>query len=106
MAISQNIMESLIERVKRGEMTAAQANVEKVRAQRVLLVTTRIPMDVRKALNSAVKDGQLKRIKKSGHKPETYFHPEFEYMVAGQRNAHEREILAASRTILHEGGAA
>lgn len=106
MQVSQNIMDSLIERVRQGELTADQANVEKVRAQRVYLVTSRIPMDVRKALNAAVKSGQLKRIKRDGNKPEAYFHPEFDYMVAGARNAHVRSIAEAVSRVACAGGAA
>jgi hypothetical protein len=93
--LKQNHLEHLADMVQRGEMTADQANVEKVKMARVQLVTTKIPANVRKALNAAVKRGELAHIKKDGHKPEVYFHPAFEYMVAGERNQHERDILKA-----------
>jgi hypothetical protein len=95
MKLTQNHVEHLVDMVQRGEMTADQANVQKVKMSRVQLVTTRLPAQVRKALNAAVKRGELGHIKKDGHKPEAYFHPTFEYMVAGERNAHERSVLEA-----------
>jgi hypothetical protein len=93
--LSQNHVEHLTDMVQRGVMTADQANVEKVRMARVLLVTTKLPAQVRKALNAAVKGGELGHIKKDGHKPEAYFHPTFDYLVNGERNQHERNILKA-----------
>ena len=54
-----------------GEMTADQANVEKVRMARVMVVT-KLPADVRRALNNAVKTGTLCHKKKDRLKPEVY----------------------------------
>lgn len=95
MGLKQNDREHLIDMVQRGEMTADQANVKKVRMQRVLLVTSRIPADVRKALNAAVKRGELGRMKKDGHKPEAYYHPTFECLAKSERNEHERSVFKA-----------
>lgn len=100
MQISQNDLEHIKDMMQRGEMTAAQANVAKVRAERVHLVTSRMPSDVRKVLNEAVKRGELGHVKKDGHKPEAYFHPTFEYLVAGERNEHERSIRRAVSGVL------
>ncbi|MCL2563117.1 MAG: hypothetical protein FWE08_03680 [Oscillospiraceae bacterium] len=72
--ISQNDMEYLQDMVDRGEMTAAQANVEKIRMARVLVVK-KLPADVLSALNAAVKIGELCHKKKDGQKPEVYYHP-------------------------------
>lgn len=69
-----------------GRITLAQANVQMVRAERVRLITNSVPRDVRKALNDAVKRGELGHVAKDGDKPEAYFHPTFEYMVPGERN--------------------
>lgn len=93
--ISQNDMETLKERLRSGELNAEQANVEKVRIQRVLLATCRIPADVRKALNAAVKRGELGHMKKDGNKPEAYYHPTFDYLAKGARAEHERSIMRA-----------
>jgi hypothetical protein len=94
MKISQNDMERLKERMRSGELSADQANVEKVRIQRVLLVT-RLTANVRKALNAAVKRGELGHIKKDGNKPESYYHPTFDYMAKGARADHERAVMRA-----------
>lgn len=93
----QNNIESLKDKVQLGEMTADQANVQLVRDLRVRLVTARLPAAVRKALNAAVKTGELGHIKKDGHKPEAYFHPTFEYMVAGERNRVADSVALALR---------
>lgn len=92
MELKQNDREYLINKIQCGEMTLAEANVEKVRMQRVLLVGG-LPADVRKALNAAVKEGLLGHFKKDGNKPEAYFHPTFEYLAIHERNEHERRVL-------------
>lgn len=94
MRLSKNDMEHLQDQVLQGLMTAEQANVEKVRMQRVLLAG-RIPADVRKALNAAVKRGELGHMKKDGNKPEAYYHPTFEYLAKGARAEHERSVVRA-----------
>ena len=94
MRLSQNDMERLKDAMAKGLMTAEQANIEKVRMQRVLLAG-RIPADVRKALNAAVKRGELGHMKKDGNKPEAYYHPTFEYLAEGARAEHERSVVRA-----------
>ena len=91
----QNDIESLKDLMGRGQMTAAQANVELVRIQRFRLVTNTLPQDVRRALNQAVKTGALGHIKKDGHKPECYFHPTFEFIANSARRQHEDNIRHA-----------
>lgn len=95
MELKQNDRERLVDLIQRGEMTADQANVQKVLWQRVLLVTGRVPADVRKALNAAVKRGELGHMKKDGHKPESYYHPKFEYLAKSERKEHERSVFMA-----------
>jgi hypothetical protein len=95
MQIQQNDLEYLKDKLNTGMMTAAQANVEKVRMQRVRLVTSRLPAEVRKALNEAVKRGELGHFAKADRKPEAYFHPAFEYLAKAERNEHERSTLKA-----------
>ncbi len=95
MKADQNYLEHLRDQVDIGKMPAEEANVAKVRAARVFLVVSRIPREVKKALGVAVKKGELCHLKKDGQKPETYYHPDFEYLVAGERNEHERRILRA-----------
>lgn len=95
MELKQNDRERLRDLVQRGELTADQANVQKVLWQRVLLVTSRVPADVRKALNAAVQRGELGHMKKEGHKPEAFFHPSFDYLARSERNEHERSVSRA-----------
>lgn len=95
MQLKQNNREHLRDAVQRGAMTADQANVEKVRIKRVQLVTSRLPAQVRKALNDAVKRGELAHLKKDGRKPEAFHHPNFGGAAKFERDAHERDILVA-----------
>jgi len=97
--LSQSEFEHLIGQVENGEFTPMEANVEIVLRQRVMLVTQSIPRDVRKVLNAAVKEGRLGHIKKSGYKPEAYFHPKFDYLVAGDRNEYESEKIRLLNSI-------
>lgn len=96
----QNDIERLKDLMQRGELTAAQANVQMVRNDRFRLVINGIPSDVRKALNEAVKAGVLGRLKKDGHKPECYYHPTFKYLAVAARNDREKEVLRVSRTAM------
>jgi hypothetical protein len=102
--LSQNDLEWLIDMVRRGEMTAEQANVEKVRMARVLVVS-KLPADVRRALNAAVKSGKLCHKKRDdGRKPEVYYHPNFEHLANEERNRIERETLEALAKVLARPG--
>lgn len=92
--ISQNDMEYLMDMVERGEMSADEANVEKVLTQRVLVAKS-LPRSVRAALNAAVKDGKLGHKTKEGRRPEVYYHPKFEYLANAERKRVERETIAA-----------
>lgn len=92
---SQNDMEKLKDQMQQGLISTDQANVKMVKFDRVKLVTCKIPRSVRNALNAAVKNGELGHVKKEGRKPEAYFHPEFEYLVANKRNQHERDMINA-----------
>lgn len=92
----QNDIEHLKDLMQRGEMTADQANVQMVRNERLRLVISGLPASVRKALNAAVKTGELGHLKKEGHKPECYFHPTFKYLAVEARNKREREVIQLS----------
>ena len=88
----QNDMERLKDQLARGLITAAEANVQKVRNERFLLVT-HLPRDVRSALNAAVRAGTLGHIKKEHLKPEAYFHPTFKYLAVAARNEYYRRAV-------------
>lgn len=94
-ANTQMVVERIRERLRMGEVTSAQANVEMVLAERVRVVKGRVPSDVRRALNEAVSAGVLGHFKKDGFKPEIYFHPTFEYLAKGERAAVERAAKEA-----------
>lgn len=70
----QNALDIAADKISRGEINAAQANVMIVQMIGVKVVQGRLPVDVRKALNSAVKSGELGHIKKDGLLPEVYHH--------------------------------
>ncbi|ARG87525.1 TPA: hypothetical protein L5W85_006039 [Pseudomonas aeruginosa] len=96
----QNDIETIKDLLHRGELTADQANVQMVRNDRFRMVINSLPASVRKALNAAVKTGELGHMKKDGHKPECYFHPTFKYLAVEARNKRECEIARASRSAL------
>lgn len=98
--LKQNDQDRLRDMLQRGEMTVDQANVEKVRMMRVQLVTSRVPLRVRKALNNAVKSGELGHMKKHGHKPEVYYHPTFKYLATQERNKHERSVFMRVSSVM------
>ncbi|HBO2015822.1 TPA: hypothetical protein L4G30_005058 [Pseudomonas aeruginosa] len=100
MMARQNDIETIKDLMHRGELTADQANVQMVRNDRFRVVINSLPADVRKALNAAVKTGELGHMKKEGHKPECYYHPTFKYLAVEARNKREREIAGASRSVL------
>jgi len=102
MQVSQNQLEQLKDLMSKG-MSAAQANVELVKIQRVHLCTSRVPADVRKALNAAVKSGELAHMKKDGSKPECYYHPKFEYMAKNERYSHECRVNMAMASVFGGG---
>ncbi|MFA7892960.1 hypothetical protein [Pseudomonas putida] len=96
----QNDVGHLQDLMQKGELTADQANVQMVRNERFRLVINGLPARVRSALNAAVKSGELKRMKKDGHKPECYYHPNFEYLAKSARLRRENEIRQASTCCL------
>lgn len=95
MKLTQNHTEHLSDQLQRGIITADEANVEKVRIARVQIVTGKLPAQVRKALNSAAKRGYLGHWKRSGRKPEVYFHPTFEHLARQARANHESKTITA-----------
>ncbi|AJO79401.1 hypothetical protein [Pseudomonas sp. MRSN 12121] len=95
----QNDIEHLQDLMQRGELTADQANVQMVRNERFRMVVNSLPANVRKALNAAVRSGELGHMKKDGHKPECYFHPTFEYLAKAERLKREREVISMRGTV-------
>lgn len=82
-------------------------NVEMVLLVGVELITASMPREVRKQMNAAVKAGKLCHLKKEGHKPEAYFHPNSRQEAIHQRNKHEdavRRISHGALAINHGDG--
>lgn len=87
MTSRQTALDTVKNEMELGRMTAAQANVYMVQIEGVRLVTGKLNREVRKALNEAVKAGELGHLKKDGLKPEAYFH----------KNGRARAIEARNR---------
>jgi hypothetical protein len=98
----QNIRERLLDRMDHGELTADDANVALVRAERFRIVY-RLPANVRRALNAAVKRGELGHLPKDGLRPEAYFHPTFAYLAKVERDRIEQHAIAALRGVVASG---
>ena len=82
---NQNDIERIIDLLERDEITTEQANIQMVRNERFRLIT-KLHADVRKALNTGVKNGELGHMKKEKFKPEVYYHPDFKYLAIEARN--------------------
>lgn len=91
----QNALEIATNKMQLGEITADQANVLIVQIMGVRLITTRLTADVRKALNAAVKSGELGHIKKEGKMPEAYHHKNGRARALEARNEYARNINTA-----------
>lgn len=99
----QNDMDGVKDRLDRGILSVDEANVEMIRLQGVRLISNKLPASVRKALNAAVKSGRLGHMKKEGHKPEAYFHPNAIWRAKEKRNNVEREIIMCARNVFTKG---
>ena len=94
----QNDRERLADHLQRGLITVDDANVKMIRDERFRIVH-KLPRDVRKALNAAVKRGELGHMKRDGLKPEVYYHPTFRYMAIEARDRTFRTAIDALEKI-------
>lgn len=62
--IKQNDLERIQDKLQLGHLTLDEANIEIIKCERFRLTRSKIPMNIRKSLNKAVKDGILGHIKK------------------------------------------
>jgi len=62
-------------------------------------VVHKLPASVRKALNTAVKSGQLGHMPKDGVKPEVYYHPTFKHLAIEERNKHVYALKRALEAV-------
>lgn len=100
MTSKQNIIEHVTDQMQQGKLTAAQANVLMVQMEGVHIVTGKVPADVRKALNEAVRAGALGHIKKEGMKPEAYHHKNARARALEAREREYRSSLSTLSKIL------
>lgn len=70
----KNAVDYAADQMQQGKINAAQANVLIVQMMGIRVIKGKLPADVRKALNEAVKAGELGRLAKDGLKPEIYHH--------------------------------
>lgn len=92
------VMDYIKDQMQQGKMTAEEANVYKVRAFRFQLIT-KLPRNVRKSLNVAVKSGELGHLKKDGLMPEAYFHPKFRHMALAARRKEKGKGIRALMSV-------
>ncbi len=84
-----------------GEVKDADAaNVLMVQVAGVVLMKARAPMEVRRALNAAVKAGELGHIKKDGLLPEAYHHKHGRANALELREAFARVSIAAIKKVM------
>ena len=95
MKLSQNDMERIQDRLQQGLITVDEANIEMVKCQRVRLITSKLPANVRKVLNQAVKDGILGHMKKDNYKPECYYFKPFEHLAREERTLEHNKSVEA-----------
>lgn len=97
---NQNNLEIIKDKLERGLITADEANVELVLSERVRVITGSMPRTTRNALNKAVKEGKLGRMKKDGFKPECYHHPTFKNLANSARSKAEMGTIRSLEAVL------
>ena len=95
---NQNNTEWILDQLELGNIIADEANVLMVRMERVREVT-KLHRSVRKALNAAVKKGELGHMKKDGLKPEVYYHPNFKFLAIDLRNKTVSRAIEALKKV-------
>ena len=96
---NQNNIERLQDKIELGKMTPDEANVQMVRDERFRIVS-KMPKNVRTALNNAVKKGLLGHMKKEDYKPEVYYHPDFKYLAIEARNTEFKRTIKALKGVI------
>lgn len=92
MTTYQNAIEIAKDKMQQGLIGSDEANVLIVKLIGVQVVT-KLPSQVRRALNAAVKNGELGHIKKEGLKPEVYHHINSRARALDIRDTEMREAL-------------
>lgn len=77
-----------------------EANVAMVEMEGVRLVRGRIPTQVRRALNAAVKTGRLGHLRRDGLAPEAYYHRNARARALELREAEAKRGVGAISAVL------
>ena len=99
MTTYQNPLDYCKDQMQMGLMTAAQANVKIVQMIGIKIISGKVPADVRKALNAAVKAGELGHLKADGFKPEVYFHKNGKANAIQERSRIEKTKIESLKGI-------
>lgn len=91
--MKQNDMERIKDQLDQGLISVDEANVQMVKCERYRIVKGKLPQNVRKALNSAVKSGVLGHLKKDGYKPECYYFEPFKYLAEAKRTEIHNDMI-------------
>lgn len=89
---NQNDLEWILDQIELGKMTREEGNIEMILCDR-FRIAHKLPQNIRKQLDKAVKEGKLAHKKKDKLKPEIYYHPSFEYLANAERKRIEEEAL-------------
>jgi len=92
----QNALDYAKDQIQQGKISHLQANVLIVQMMGVRVIEGKIPREVRKTLNEAVKNGELGHLKKDGLKPEIYHHKNARTNALDER---QRIALASAEII-------
>ena len=78
-------------------------NVEQIRCQATRIVKGKMPAQVRKELMTAVKLGQLGRLKKDGLKPEVFYHPDHRTGAIDRQNREAEYSVSCISSVVVAG---
>lgn len=95
----QNIREYVTDQMQQGKLTAAEANVLTIQMEGARIIRGRVPAEVRKALNAAVKSGELGHMKREGLKPEVYYNKNARAKAITLRQRAERASLESLKGV-------
>ena len=88
----KNNNERIEDNFNRGLVTNAEATIEQVLDERLIILNRFHSADFKKILDDAVKSFKLGHIRGIGDSPEVYFHPNFKYLAINEMNRYSQNI--------------